>query len=106
MRQYNLTQEVAELFTDKKIPCVICRTTENVGADHCHILGVYRGALCTKHNTAFGYLNEDPILIRRLLQFAEYAEKLKAGRNTVIDPVIDEDESPPVFKVEENYPSP
>src|SRR5882672_4836359 len=77
IRTYNLSQDVAELFVDKKIPCCICRTTENVCADHCHILGVSRGALCQKHNTAFAYLNEDPVLIHRLFLFAKYAQRLK-----------------------------
>ncbi len=65
-----------------KTNCDVCRvelTNDRKGGtmrcvDHCHTTGKIRGALCTKCNSAEGYLKSDVEIIRSLLNYLERAD--------------------------------
>jgi hypothetical protein len=37
--------------------------------DHCHSTGKIRGLLCSKHNTALGYVNDSPKELQGLIEY-------------------------------------
>lgn len=51
--------------------CVVCGSHNAVGMDHCHATGKLRGALCRRCNLALGYVNDDPVLLRKLANYIE-----------------------------------
>lgn len=60
-RDYGVTPEAwAELIVNG---CMICGTELDLCVDHDHGSGVVRGALCRKHNTAIGMLDDDLALV-------------------------------------------
>ena len=76
-RKYGISEEVAYLAVDNKIPCMICKSYDRVCIDHDHDTGMVRGFLCTKCNLAYGMLQENSKNIARLLTYAIASEKLK-----------------------------
>lgn len=58
--------------------CAICRKTpknHNLAIDHCHNTGKIRGLLCRTCNSAIGFLKDDPILVRRALDYLKEIEE-------------------------------
>lgn len=61
--------------------CAICRSEQTVGrskrlaVDHDHATGKLRALLCVKCNSAIGYFDENPALLRRA---ADYCERFNA----------------------------
>jgi hypothetical protein len=60
--------------------CAICGTTENPGGrsragvfhiDHDHETGRVRGLLCSRCNTALGYMDDDPTKLRDAADYLE-----------------------------------
>lgn len=56
--------------------CEVCGDTHKLVYDHDHTTGAFRGVLCDRCNVALGSLRDDPVIIRRL---AEYAEERTHG---------------------------
>lgn len=72
LKQYNLTpEEYQSLYDNQNGLCSICASTcpqqEFLCVDHCHITGDVRGLLCKTCNSAIGFLNDDPELVRSAL---------------------------------------
>ncbi len=76
-KKYGIPEDLAILAVNKKIPCMICRSYQKVCVDHCHDTGRVRGFLCEKCNFAYGLLQEDSKIIKRLAIYAEAQERLK-----------------------------
>jgi len=63
--------------------CAICRQPETrkgpfggvrrLGVDHCHKTGRVRGLLCHRCNSAIGYFDDDPSLLRVAISYLEMA---------------------------------
>ena len=59
--------------------CQLCNAGPSLGkngkrclvVDHDHKTGAFRGILCRQCNAALGMLNDDPVLIRKLLVYLE-----------------------------------
>lgn len=54
--------------------CALCRTDKPGGkgrfhVDHDHATGKVRGLLCHNCNVALGHVNEDPVLIRKMIAY-------------------------------------
>jgi hypothetical protein len=51
--------------------CAIClvHLEDSARIDHCHNTGQVRGLLCGKCNTAIGFLNDNPELLRRAADY-------------------------------------
>lgn len=51
--------------------CGICKKKPkyNLAIDHCHKTGKIRGLLCRKCNSAIGFLNDDPNLVKAALEY-------------------------------------
>ena len=72
--KYGLTLEDYEkLFESQNGVCAICEKREQqnklLAVDHNHKTGAIRGLLCSLCNTAIGKLNDDPILIKKALNY-------------------------------------
>ena len=56
--------------------CAICRKPARVLCiDHCHITGRVRGLLCPKCNSALGFCDDDPRLLRAALAYLQASVK-------------------------------
>ena len=68
-----------KMFAQQNQQCQICFKVFNDLAeafiDHCHVTKQIRGLLCTKCNTAIGFLNDDLLLVENaLLYLKKYKE--------------------------------
>lgn len=75
-RKYGLSPSAFEdLFVDQNGRCAVCPNVLGPGwdthIDHCHATGQVRALLCRGCNVALGQLNEDPVRIRALADYAE-----------------------------------
>lgn len=80
-RQYGLTEDdFSRLLEAQGGVCLLCEKAPEAGkslhVDHCHGGGQVRGLLCHQCNTALGYFQDSPELLRRA------AEYLKASRQS------------------------
>lgn len=55
----------------KKRCCQACGKAEDLNIDHCHNTGVIRGVLCTPCNHILGRVNDNPEILRALIQYLE-----------------------------------
>lgn len=79
MKSYGITLEQYNImFESQGGVCLICGCPEiikrkgkikNLAVDHNHITGKVRGLLCQKCNQALGLLNENPVVIKSLLEY-------------------------------------
>jgi hypothetical protein len=79
-RCYGMTQEEYDklLFLQGN-KCAICGKKHrdksiksgNLHIDHCHKRGIIRGLLCNHCNSAIGFLNDDPVLLRKAADYLE-----------------------------------
>lgn len=51
--------------------CQICDKRGRVCFDHCHATGKFRGWICNQCNTILGWVNDDPIRLRKLAAYLE-----------------------------------
>lgn len=77
---YGITYE--EYHEMMKNPCAICGTTDKLVVDHCHETGAIRGTLCSRCNSAIGFLLDDVSLVRSALSYLEGFES-EHSRTTV-----------------------
>jgi hypothetical protein len=70
-RRYGLTlAEYRALQARQGNVCAICRKRARVLCiDHCHLTGRVRGLLCPKCNSALGFCDDDPQLLRAALAY-------------------------------------
>jgi hypothetical protein len=73
-KKFGITQEEAKTLLDSQNGvCAICSTdtpTETGWCvDHCHATGKIRGILCSKCNSGIGFLNDDPELCKRAIDY-------------------------------------
>jgi len=60
----------AECRLMKARGCDICgRHRQVMCIDHCHETGKVRGVLCNKCNTALGFLDEDVVLMQKMIAY-------------------------------------
>lgn len=77
MRVYGITVEDYDaLLATQDNKCAICQVgaDENgrlLDVDHCHITGEVRGLLCVRCNSTIGKFNDDPVLLRRAVDYLE-----------------------------------
>lgn len=74
-RKFNLSKEDYQKLLDiQQTVCAICGKTSKraLAVDHCHKTGKIRGLLCSKCNRGIGYLNDDPFLLKKTLEYLEY----------------------------------
>lgn len=81
--KYNITlEQYNELFQQQKGECAICgihqsKLKQVLYVDHNHLTNQVRGLLCPECNTYIGYINEDPALVYKMI---EYFNKYKLKR--------------------------
>lgn len=51
--------------------CEICGGNTKIAYDHDHKTGKFRGWLCMKCNTALGLVNDDVIILKKLIDYLE-----------------------------------
>jgi hypothetical protein len=73
-RKYGLSVDSYQaMLESQNHVCKICHKSSRGGkalsVDHCHDTGRVRGLLCTKCNTGLGQFCDDPVLIKRALEY-------------------------------------
>ena len=60
-----------DLLSEQKNVCAICNNilSKNLSVDHCHKTNLVRGLLCSKCNFGLGYFNDDPILLKKAINY-------------------------------------
>lgn len=91
-QKYGISPEEYDyILTQQNGVCAICKRPEtlihghgskkgsvrSLSVDHCHAIGSVRSLLCHKCNTSLGLMNEDPGLIRALLEYSERCQSIK-----------------------------
>lgn len=52
--------------------CEVCGdNNKRIRWDHCHYTGKFRGWICTRCNSTFGYVDDSPELLRRMAEYLE-----------------------------------
>lgn len=70
-------QQYLKMYTEQEGRCGICRKRlyskryKSFAVDHCHDTGKIRGLLCTKCNTGLGLFNDDPIALKRAIEWTK-----------------------------------
>ena len=86
-RLYGITLEDYNLLLkNQNYGCAICdkkveSKLKNLHIDHDHRTGKVRGLLCIQCNVTLGMLQDDPILVKKVLQYLEY----NASKNTQLE---------------------
>lgn len=75
-RRYGITiDEYDTLHEQQDGVCAICNQPPPDGqrlvVDHCHDTGRIRGLLCSRCNTAIGFLGDDPCLVATAASYLE-----------------------------------
>lgn len=82
-KRYGITLEDFErMLLEQNGVCAICRSPESVvhrksgkvqplSVDHCHRTGKVRGLLCVRCNHTLGRCNDDPVMLRRAVEYLE-----------------------------------
>jgi hypothetical protein len=74
-------EQYAEILKEQHGVCAICQQPETairegklkmLAVDHCHTGGHNRGLLCQDCNLGLGRFHDDPVLLRRAADYAEY----------------------------------
>jgi hypothetical protein len=69
--RYGITIERrAEMAVEQGHRCACCRRERKLFVDHCHDTGRVRGLLCRHCNIALGLLDDSPLLVAQLLEYA------------------------------------
>jgi hypothetical protein len=70
------TEEYDQMLQSQGSKCKICggtdtgrKTSRFFSIDHCHVTNNVRGLLCHPCNVGIGKFNDDPVLIRRAIQY-------------------------------------
>ena len=79
MRRYGIDLATYEaLFAEQGGVCALCRRPERTGwdlaVDHHHATGRVRGLLCRRCNAGIGLLREDPLVLRRAVDYLSRAD--------------------------------
>jgi hypothetical protein len=68
--KYNLTvKEYNEMVKKQNGCCAICERRIHLVVDHDHKTGRVRGLLCNSCNTVLGFINDNPAILRRMMQY-------------------------------------
>jgi hypothetical protein len=81
-RHYGLTQADYDLMaTAQNGLCAICerKPSTRLCVDHCHATRQLRFLLCSRCNADLGQFHEDPRLLRRAADYAEFWQRLRAA---------------------------
>ena len=77
-KTYGITlDEYDEMLEQQGGVCRLCgsdtpsKRTGRFFVDHCHDTGKVRGLLCMRCNSAIGFLNDDPELLRKAIEYLE-----------------------------------
>ncbi len=74
IEEYRRTQKTKAAGRKKPAVCDLCRRkSDKICFDHCHVTGTFRGWLCDMCNSALGFVNDDPMLLRRMARYIEKA---------------------------------
>ncbi len=82
VKKYGLTvEDYNQMYQEQEGSCAICgehqsKLTQSLSVDHCHLTNDIRGLLCTKCNSAIGFLNDDINLVAKAL---DYLNKYKTN---------------------------
>ncbi len=68
-KYYGITLEEYEKRMATSRTCEICSSAENLGYDHCHSTGDFRGVLCSSCNTGLGKLGDNLLGITKALEY-------------------------------------
>lgn len=75
LRRYGLTKDKLQKIVESQgNACAICRISfeeRRMAVDHCHETGQFRGILCYRCNTALGSFNDDPLMLKRAMEYLE-----------------------------------
>lgn len=74
--KYGLTADEADLL--RLMNCQICNINSDMVIDHCHTLGVVRGVLCRKCNSALGLLNHDKSILDNAIKYLGVYDEIKS----------------------------
>lgn len=80
-RNYNLTLETRNKLLEQQGGCCkICDKNLNINKksthiDHCHKTGEVRGILCNNCNTTLGKVNEDIVILKKMIEYIEINKK-------------------------------
>lgn len=76
IRQYGITSADYDVMRDKQNHCcAICGIHESLTikqqlhVDHCHKTGRVRALLCIKCNTVLGKVNDDPLILEKMIEY-------------------------------------
>lgn len=77
LRQYGLSvEEFLEIIDKQENKCAICgekpKHNRKLAIDHNHITGQVRGLLCFKCNSSIGLLNEDVVILNKIIEYLNY----------------------------------
>jgi hypothetical protein len=81
IRNYGIgLKEYEQLFKEQNGRCKICDISQELlnkplCVDHCHSTGIIRGLLCSKCNTAIGFLQDNSLIIDKASAYVRKYER-------------------------------
>jgi len=73
LREFGLTTEsYLKMIKKQRGKCYICsETPDRICLDHNHKTGKLRKILCSKCNSALGFVKENPIILKKMISYLE-----------------------------------
>ena len=86
LKSVNMTVEVWDaLVASQQGRCLICGRNPIRGmlfVDHCHETQTFRGAICAKCNTALGMIDDNEIILQRMIRYL-WLHRKKVGKKSI-----------------------
>lgn len=81
-RRRGIDPRAAEILLKHSDVCDVCKSSDSLYVDHCHVSSKLRGVLCFKCNTALGLFGDNITTLKQAINYLEKFNAAESNTNT------------------------